>query len=243
MEWRVLDLNTYGGHMNMALDDAVSEAVAAEESPPTIRFYSWNPSTVSFGYHQKINEALDIQKCHELGVEYVRRRSGGGAVFHDKEEITYSVTAPEYLFPNDLIESYKIICGWLIEGLHAIGLDGKIASNNDITVFDRKISGNAQHRGDGVLLQHGTILYNTSFDTMFSVLKTQNVSKVCYPNDNMTHVGEHSEVSRKDLYNKMLWAFTKGKEYKTSKPSKKEWNRSKELVETRYSTREWNFLK
>ncbi len=243
MNWRVLDLSTYNGHMNMALDDAISEAVAAEESPATIRFYAWNPPTVSFGYHQKINEALDVQKCHELGVDYVRRRSGGGAVFHDKEEITYSVVAPEHLFSADLIESYKIICGWLLEGLDALGIQGKIASNNDITVADRKISGNAQHRREGVLLQHGTILYKTDFKTMFSVLKTENVNKVCYPNDGMTHIGEHKDVSREDVYKKMFWAFTKGKEYKIGKPSNKEWARAKELAETRYATKEWNFLK
>src|SRR3989344_9694956 len=98
-KWRVLPLESYDAYMAMAIDEAISEAVAAG-GEPTIRFWSWKPSAVSIGYFQSLDEEVNIQRCYELGVDYVRRRTGGGAVYHDsKGELTYSVIAPEAMFP------------------------------------------------------------------------------------------------------------------------------------------------
>jgi lipoate-protein ligase A len=62
------------------------------------------------------------------------------------------------------------VCGWVISGLNTIGLDAQFVPINDIVVDGKKVSGNAQTRKEGVLLQHGTVLYETDVKTMFSVL-------------------------------------------------------------------------
>ncbi|MDY7082785.1 MAG: lipoate--protein ligase family protein, partial [Halobacteria archaeon] len=56
LDWRILGFDTYDAFTNMAIDEAVSEKVAAGESPPTIRFYRWKPSAVSIGYFQSLED-------------------------------------------------------------------------------------------------------------------------------------------------------------------------------------------
>ena len=106
-DWRIIGLETREAFLNMALDEVCSEAVAARESLPTIRFYRWQPSAVSIGYFQSLEDEVAVDKCKEAGVDVVRRRTGGGAVFHDYEgEITYSVIAPE---KNVSERNYRIL--------------------------------------------------------------------------------------------------------------------------------------
>ncbi len=106
------------------------------------------------------------------GIDVVRRRTGGGAVYHDEHgEITYSLIAPEGLFSKDIRASYRDICGCIIEGLASLGIAAEFRPINDVTVNGRKISGSAQTRRQGILTQHGTVLYAIDRDTMFSVLR------------------------------------------------------------------------
>src|SRR3989344_3027262 len=161
MKWRVIPASERPGAMNMALDEAVSEGVKAGTAPPTIRFYSWNPSCVSIGYFQSIEEEVNLPECESRGVDVVRRITGGGAVYHDRNgEITYSVIAPQEMFPAGIIDSYKVICGWIIGGLSELGVQAEFKPINDVIADGKKISGNAQTRRGGVLHQLGTVLYD-----------------------------------------------------------------------------------
>src|SRR3989338_1614152 len=102
MKWRLIELEQHDAYTNRAIDEAVSEGVASGTSPPTIRFYTWKPSAVSIGYFQSLADEVDLKRCMDAGVNWVRRRTGGGAVYHDQlGEITYSVIAPEREFPKD----------------------------------------------------------------------------------------------------------------------------------------------
>ncbi len=246
MKWRVVELETHDAFLNMALDQAVSESILAGDSPPTIRVYKWKPSAVSIGYFQSMNDEVNIQKCEELGVDYVRRRTGGGAVYHDSEgEITYSVIAPESNFPRDIIESYEIICSWIVDGLSRINIHASFAPINDIVVSGKKISGNAQTRRGGTLLQHGTILYDLDVKTMFTVLRlsSEKISDkmIRSVEERVTRVLNYANVSQEELCEALLQGFTKGKEYEIGEWSDEEMNRARELAETVYRTREWNF--
>ncbi|MFX1520815.1 MAG: biotin/lipoate A/B protein ligase family protein [Promethearchaeota archaeon] len=176
--WRVLDLETNDCATNMAIDEAILFHISEGQSPNTIRTYRWNPSAVSIGYFQSIYEEVDIEACQHLGVDVVRRITGGGAVYHDYEgEITYSVLVRENdpKIPKDIIESYELICQGIIYALKDIGIDVNFKPINDIIAGTKKISGNAQTRRkpgkDVVVLQHGTILRDLDVKKMFSVLR------------------------------------------------------------------------
>lgn len=174
MIWRIIPLTVNKASVNMAIDSAILDEVSAGRSPPTLRLYRWKPSAVSIGYFQSVNEEVNIEACRKKRVDIVRRITGGGAVYHSYDgEITYSVIIPESYegIPKDIISSYEVICRGIIKALKWLGLKAEFKPVNDITVDGRKISGNAQTRRKGVILQHGTILLDLNIKEMFNVLK------------------------------------------------------------------------
>ncbi len=166
---RFLPVIKTNGAKQMAIDEAMLEARAKGLIPNTLRFFTWKPSCVTIGYFQSAKREVDFEKAKELGVDVVRRYTGGGAVFHDAE-LTYSLVMGEDELPKDIVKSYEIICSFIVKGLEKLGIKGTFHPINDIIVNGRKISGNAQTRKKGVLLQHGTILLDIDVDKMFSLL-------------------------------------------------------------------------
>ena len=174
-EWRLLITKANSAAKNMAIDRAVLELSSKNKIPPTIRFYTWNPPAISIGYFQGLNEEVDLDICNKLGIDYVRRITGGGAVFHENE-LTYSIVIAESHpeIPKNILDSYARICGAVMKGLANIGIDSRYMPINDIIANGKKISGNAQTRKLRTVLQHGTVLTDVDVDKMFSVLKVPN---------------------------------------------------------------------
>ncbi len=157
---------------NMALDEAILEAVSAGQAAPTLRLYAWKPAAISIGYFQGLAEEVDLDACAANGADVVRRITGGGAVFH-QAEITYSIVIPEGhpLFVRSVLASYERICAGVIAGLGVLGIQAAFAPINDIVAGGKKVSGNAQTRKKGCILQHGTVLLDVDVELMFDLLK------------------------------------------------------------------------
>ena len=94
----------------MAIDEAIFWETIEDKKKPTIRFYGWRSAAVSIGYFQDPQNEINIAQYNNIGVNIVRRLTGGKAVFH-KDEITYSVAAGarEKSFPADISGTYKVI--------------------------------------------------------------------------------------------------------------------------------------
>lgn len=247
MSWRVIDYTENSAAMNMAIDEAVSDGVR-DGGGPTIRFYGWKPAAVSIGYFQSLEKEVDLSRCGKEGIDIVRRRTGGGAVYHDTEgEITYSVIAKEELFPRDILASYRVICGWIIDSLAILGIRAEFRPINDIIVNGKKISGNAQTRRSGVLLQHGTILHSVDVEKMFSVLRVSDEKikdkMIATVKERVTSVRLQHPVSKDSLYRSLVKGFTEGKDVFFDSLSEVEINRAKELVSERYGTDAWNRMR
>ena len=247
-EWRVIALEENTAVKNMALDEAVCNAVANKMSFPTIRFYRWKPSAVSIGYFQSLESEVRLHECEMLGVDIVRRRTGGGAVYHDNQgEITYSVIAPEGLFPKDIIESYKVICGWITDAFSLLGMKAEFKPINDIILNGKKVSGNAQTRRNGILLQHGTILYDLDVKKMFTVLNVgpEKIADkfIATVEERVTSITKNSSVSKDEVYQALVSAFTKDKKWGFGKYSEQEIAQAEELAQSRYASKEWNFMR
>lgn len=242
----MIRLEVHDAYMNMGIDEMLLEFIRGKRSDPTIRFYRWKPSTVSIGRFQSMEKEVNIQRCRELGVNYIRRITGGGAVFHDfSGEITYSIIAPLSYFPQGIRESYEFICNWVVSGLSIIGLDASFAPINDILIDGKKISGNAQTRREGILLQHGTVLYDTDIKTMFSVLNVsaEKISDKAIKSaeERVTSVKKYAKTSIEELYDALVQGFTKGKEFEFGSLRSEELIRARELAKAVYSTDAWNF--
>ncbi len=164
--------------MNMAIDEGILRSRVAEQVPNTLRFYRWKPSAVSIGRFQKIENEVNLENCRKLGVDVVRRMSGGGTVYHDAEgEITYSVVAKiEDIGAKDIADVYSQIYAAISEALRMLGIQTDYNSGNakncpNLTVNGKKISGSAQANKSGIVLQHGTLLLDVDLPRMFTLLR------------------------------------------------------------------------
>ncbi len=174
-KWRLLQTGYNNAYTNMAIDRAVMVSNSKKSVPPTVRFYGWKPSAISIGYFQSLDDEVELETCNKLNIDYVRRITGGGAVFHENE-LTYSIVISESnpLIPKNILDSYGRICGAIIKGLRNLGIESIYAPINDILSDGKKISGNAQTRKIQTVLQHGTVLMDVDAERMFSVLKVPN---------------------------------------------------------------------
>ena len=196
--WRFIDSGNCSPSFNMALDEALLDWNSQGKFPPVIRFYGWNPATLSIGYFQKVEKEIDMEAVRNQNVGFVRRPTGGRAVLHE-HELTYSVIVPESHpeMPKTVMEAYRIISEGILKGFHQLGLDAHFAvpqtkedrealksphtavcfdapSWYELVVEGRKVAGSAQTRQKGVILQHGSILIDVDEDKLFSLFKFPN---------------------------------------------------------------------
>ncbi|GAA4710003.1 lipoate--protein ligase family protein [Brevibacillus fulvus] len=194
-QWRFLLTEPMSPAMNMAIDEAILIRHSEGKVPPTVRFYTWNPATLSIGYFQKAEKEIDFAALRERGLGFVRRPTGGRAVLHD-QELTYSVIVSEQhpKMPSSVTEAYKVISMGLLHGFQALSLQAemvslateaekeKYSSPGSSACFDspswyelvvegKKVAGSAQTRQKGVILQHGSILLEMDVELLFSLLK------------------------------------------------------------------------
>jgi lipoyl(octanoyl) transferase len=193
-QWRFIVTEAMPPAMNMAVDEAILQLHSEGKVPPTVRFYTWNPATLSIGYFQKAAKEINLEALRERGLGFVRRPTGGRAVLHD-QELTYSVVVSEShpKMPSSVTEAYKVISMGLLHGFQRLGLHAemvslateeekeKYSSPGSSACFDspswyelvvegKKVAGSAQTRQKGVILQHGSILLEMDVELLFSLL-------------------------------------------------------------------------
>jgi lipoate-protein ligase A len=192
--WRLLVTEPADGATNMAIDEAVWLGRRAGISPPTVRFFAWEPPTVSLGYGQPLDRHVDLAACRRFGVGVVRRLTGGSAIYHDgpERELTYGVVASADDIgggARDLLYSYQWIGRALATGLRALGAPVEMAGvasgdaptpafcfartgSCEIEVGGRKLVGSAQRRYGRTFFQHGSILLGVDAARMSAIFPT-----------------------------------------------------------------------
>jgi lipoate-protein ligase A len=158
----------------------------AQEGVAFLRLYCWSPACLSFGRNEPAMRRYDIAEIERLGLDTVRRPTGGRAVWHDAE-LTYSVAAPNDTF-GTLPETYNIIHSVLAAALRRIGVPAELARKpapgtgglaggacfaapvgGEIIAAGRKLVGSAQVREEIAFLQHGSILLHDRQDVVTQV--------------------------------------------------------------------------
>jgi lipoate-protein ligase A len=185
--WRLLLSPPAGGVENMATDQALLDRARAT-GECVMRVYEWAAPTLSLGRNQTAQGRYDVDRARSLGVEFVRRPTGGRAVLHDRE-LTYSVTGPTAAL-GSLRESYGRINRLLRSALARLGVEATVAgaadrsqspgvapcfdvpSEGELVVGELKLVGSAQWREDDALLQHGSILVDGDQALASSLLRT-----------------------------------------------------------------------
>ena len=172
LTWRLCIDGALRGPVNMARDHTL--ALALPEGSAVLRLYGWERPTLSLGRNERARGSYDPDAIRRMGVDVVRRPTGGRAVLHWRE-LTYAVAAPVTMLggPRDV---YRWINGCLAEGLASLGIPSEIApephsptpleagpcfqvaAGGEVTAGGRKLVGSAQVRVRDILLQHGSIL-------------------------------------------------------------------------------------
>ncbi len=158
------------GRYNMARDLALADLVRSD-GQPRLRLYGWSRPTLSLGYGQN-PDAFSPDLLGEMGVDLVRRPTGGKAVLH-QDEVTYAFIVPTEDLPGDVRSTYLEIARPLLAALRSLGADVGLAGDPgqpgrdencfqqpswyEIEAGGRKLLGSAQVRHLGVLLQHGAL--------------------------------------------------------------------------------------
>jgi lipoyl(octanoyl) transferase len=184
--WRLwLDLDGRPGWENMALDQAMLDR-ARHGGESWLRLYRWAPHCLSFGRHEPALRRYDRTRIESLGLDVVRRPTGGRAVWH-AEELTYAVAAPSDEL-GGLRQAYHEIHATLLDGLVRLGIAGELApdgrpvepgagacfaspAGGEVLVGGRKAVGSAQLREGAGLLQHGSILLAGRQDVVHAVTR------------------------------------------------------------------------
>jgi lipoate-protein ligase A len=253
--WRLLPLETGNAFVNMAIDEAILDARVAGQVPNTLRFYRWKPSAISIGKNQNPGNEVYLDACKQLGVDVVRRISGGGAVYHDFDgEVTYSVVAKiSDLGTADITTVYCKIYEAVTDALRLLGVPADFSGGDakncpNLTVGGRKISGSSQTITHGVVLQHGTILKSVDLPKMFQLLKLKDVScsiaadigkrKITSIQNELGH-----EISHDTIANALAQGFRAILKIllKQSELSENEKETKDRLLKEKYTTQEWNF--
>lgn len=173
MDWAFwLDTVPRPGWQNMAIDLALLD-LAEAAGLATFRVYHWHPFCLSFGRHEPALRRYGRERVESLGVDVVRRPTGGRAVWHARE-LTYAVAAPSGL--GTLRDTYGAIHEVLARALWALGAPASLADppertptpadgacfarpvGGEVVIDGHKVVGSAQLRHRNAFLQHGSML-------------------------------------------------------------------------------------
>ncbi len=186
------------------------EEWAARELPAGQYLFSWivNP-TVICGRCQDIPAEVNLEYCRANNIDIVRRRSGGGCVYADRDNIMMSLITDE----TDINKTFAAYTEMVAGQLRQIGIDARATGRNDIVVGERKISGNAFYHLPGRSIVHGTMLYDIDFERMTNAItpsRAKLVSKqVVSVASHVTMAKEHRpDLSFQEFHDSLISGLT-----------------------------------
>lgn len=245
-EWEIVHSKAVSPLMHIALDEVLSREVAAGHRAPTLRIWEWERAAVILGSFQSVRNEVDAEAAKSLGIEVVRRSTGGGAMFVEPgNTITYSLYAPVDLVADlGIADSYAFLDNWVLKALHAVGIEAVYKPLNDIAGPKGKIGGAAQKRfSSKTVLHHATLAYDIDADRMMQVLRigreklsdkgTTSAAKRVDP------VRSQTGMERKDILDVMKATFAELNGASFGDITAEEYRAAEELVATKYGTEEW----
>ena len=203
--------------------------------------YLWqNENSVIIGINQNVYNEVNLDYAEKNNVKIVRRLTGGGAVYHDKFNLNYTIIAPY----NENENAYVKFSAPVIEYLNSLGVEAKFSGRNDIIIGDKKISGNAQTVYKNRILHHGTLLFSSNMNALSGALKENKLKienkGIKSIRARVTNVSEHldREMTIAEFKNGLAEFFKKNS--KSYQFTSKDIAEIERLKREKYSTFEWN---
>lgn len=245
-QWEIIPPSVLPTHVNVALDEVLTEEVGAGRRKPTLRFWDWEEPSVVIGSFQSVRNEVDPDGVSRHGITVVRRISGGGAMFMEAGNcITYSLYLPQTLVDGiSFADSYAFLDAWVMAALDRLGIKAFYVPLNDIATEQGKIGGAAQKRlANGGMLHHVTMSYDIDADKMVEVLRigkeklsdkgTRSAKKRVDP------LRRQTGLSRTEIITAMQEVFAERYGAVESRVSEAELAIAKERVAAKFGTEEW----
>jgi lipoate-protein ligase A len=237
MRWRLLVSEITDPIRNLATEEAIVRCRTKDVCPDTLRVWR-NDASVVLGCNSIVGNEVDLQACRRMGVNVLRRTSGGGAVYHDLGNLNYSIILKETHTDRepDIQDVYERFAKAVTSGLKRLDVKTEFCKPNSILLNGRKISGMAQHRFYDVLLLHGTLLVNSDLQALSSVLLR--------PKQEVTSISRELDchVPIRAVEKAIVYGFRKliRSRFHTSGLTIGESRMIEELIATKYETERWN---
>ncbi len=244
-DWQLIHDHPQSPSLHMALDDVLTHEVGAGRREPTLRVWEWAAPAVVIGRFQSLRNEVDVTAAERLGIEVVRRISGGGAMFIEPgNTITYSIYAPLSLVEGlSFQEAYAYLDAWVLEARGELGIKAWYQPLNDITSDGGKIAGAAQVHRASAVLHHVTMAYDIDAARMLDVLRigreklsdkgTVSAAKRVDPLRSQTGLAREAVIDRMIATFRRLNGLTDGK------LRADELARATELAEGKFSSDAW----
>ena len=207
-------------------------------------FYINEPSII-IGKHQNTIEEINSQYVNENGIHVVRRISGGGAVYHDKGNLNFSFMTR---YSHESIHNFRFFTGPVIKVLAELGVNAELNGRNDITVSDRKISGNAQFTDTKSMFSHGTLLFDSHLEDVVKALnvKTDKIESkgIKSVRSRVANISEFlsNKMSIDEFRQKIINSiFSSQDSVEYYDLDDEQWNNVMKLSESKYRNWDWNY--
>jgi lipoate-protein ligase A len=248
----------------MALDEALMLCQRLEDTPPTLRFYAWDPPAVSIGYFQSMGREINLAACAARGISTVRRFTGGRAILHDRE-VTYSLAAraDNPLVAGPVLDAYLRISRCLLAGMRHLGIAAGLSqldvkrqpttacfdtpSRHELVVKGRKLAGSAQARRQGCVLQHGSIPLALDPDKLLAVINfADDRERSCYKDKflagtiSLNEAGQ-KEYSYPEVVKALILGFTGVVDLAAGEITPLERETAAQLLQKKYRSQAWTF--
>ncbi len=227
-------------YYNMAFDEYCLESLPIDEPV----FFLWqNRPAVIVGYNQEVNTEVNLDYLKEKGIDLVRRVTGGGAVYHDLENLNYTIVGRS----EDLERDYPEYAALMMKALQALGVPATLSGRNDILVEGKKVSGFAKRVCKNRLMVHGTLMYNVDVDVLTHVLnpsttklQSKGIASVRSRVTNLcNYLPELSDIQAfKNRLEEILSNNYSDAEYKLSEA---DLAHIQQLTDEKFATWEWNY--
>ena len=149
--------NSTDPYFNLAFDEYCLENIPSEEP----YFFLWrNRPAVIIGLNQNAYSEVNLDYLNSHGITLARRVTGGGAVYHDLQNMNYTIIGKNPS-PQPMVDA-----------LRSLGVPAELTGRNDIFMEGRTVSGYARRVSHNQEIIHGTLMYNVDLDTLIKVLDT-----------------------------------------------------------------------
>lgn len=137
-----------------------------------------NKPSILIGRNQNTISEINLDYVKENGIQVVRRLSGGGTVYNDLGNMNFSFITYRNSNDNSMKNGFEKFALPVINALQSLGVNAVFTGRNDITIDEKKFSGNAQYSQKDKLLHHGTLLYDCDMSKLSLALKSKAIKFV-----------------------------------------------------------------